>query len=215
MPVEILPAVLATQSATLRRRWVRAVRLRQTVHLDVMDGVFVPGKSPDQKIFAALPFNRVPVEWHLMTQQPETWLPLIRRVHTKRVVMHVELGRRLKRSLWTFRSAKIPVSLAINPNTAIQQLAPWQRLIESVTIMGVRPGRYGARFQAQSLKQAGEIRRRFPRLQITWDGGVRPATVKKIAATGVKRMAVGSYVLAAPNPQQRLHRLQALVSSLH
>jgi ribulose-phosphate 3-epimerase len=214
MSVEILPAVLATQSATLRRRWVRAARLGQTVHLDVMDGVFVPGKSPDQKIFAALPFNRVPVEWHLMTEQPEAWLPLIRRVRTKRAVLHVELGRKLKKILPAFRSAKIPVSLAINPSTSFQQLARWQHLIESVTIMGVRPGQYGSRFQPKALKHVVDVRRRYPRLLIAWDGGVRPTTIKKIVATGVKRLAVGSYVLAAPNPKQRLRRLQAIVSSL-
>lgn len=199
MVVKIIPAVLAGRIDQFRQRWHLAQRLHPLIHLDLMDGVFVPTKSITPKQLKSIRFS-TPIECHLMVSRPEDWLEGILRFRLERVILPVELRSQLRPLIALFRSRKIPVSLAINPTTPLSRLTPWFRFIESVTVMGVAPGRYGAPVWPGIIPRLQRLRRRWPKLKLAIDGGLRPESLQVLLPFRPARLVVGSSVMLAQDP---------------
>lgn len=194
MGADILPAVLARQAPTFQSRLIQAQRLRTMVHLDVMDGQFVPEKSFGPKQLQAMK-STSPLEAHLMVAHPEDWLTAILALRIKRVIMAVELGAALRPLIALYRSHRIDVGLSMNPATPLSRLWPWLAHIRQVTVLGVQPGAQGRPLQNKTVARIGQIRKRYPRTIITCDGGMQPATVSQAVQAGARRIVVGSYLL--------------------
>lgn len=199
MRAEIVPAVLGRTTAQFRTRLRVAQSLARVIHLDLMDGQFVPTRSPGAKALARINLTR-PVEVHCMLERPQDWLQPILRWPTKRVILHAELRQSLRPLLALFRSHRMAVNLAVNPNSPIRLVTPWIRYLEGITVMGVRPGAYGSKFEPGMIQRVRLLHRRFPRLLIACDGGITDANIRTLAQAGARRFAVGSFLLQNPDP---------------
>lgn len=208
MPVEIVPSVLARTLPVFRARLAAAERLSRIIHVDVMDGQFVPTHSVGLDRLWSQSWHR-PVELHLMVQRPEQWLELVLNRMVKEVIVHVEIGNRLEYALALFRSNKKRVRLAINPKTPLSRLWPWVKFSQGVQVMTVTPGRYRAPFQPGMIDRIKTIRARHPRLRISCDGGMTPRTIPAMVQAGADRCIVGSYIQYARHPEQAWQRLRA------
>src|SRR5690242_10215078 len=145
MAVRLTPAVLASTSTELVKRLRLAQKFSRRVHLDIMDGRFVASRSVGRADFRRLP-SVIGGELHIMAQQPLPWLRLAHQLSLRRVILHVELGRRLTTILHQASEQGLDVTFAINPNTPLNRLWPWIGAASRVVVMGVKPGRYGAPF---------------------------------------------------------------------
>jgi ribulose-phosphate 3-epimerase len=174
-----------------------------------MDGVFVSTRSVNQKTVLRIKQGTIG-ELHLMVTHPLAWLPVVVRLKIPTVIIHAELGRNLGQPLAVFRQQGVNVLLAINPTTPLSKLRPWAQRIQGVVVMGVHPGAYGARWQTKTTQRIQAVKKLYPRLPVSTDGGVSEKTIQALAAAGIDRGIVGSYIQRSNNPRRAWRRLQTL-----
>lgn len=208
MTVKVLPSVLARTPAQLRTQWSLATEFGRVVHLDIADGTLVPSRTVGPKNLEQLD-PRQPVEVHAMTRRPDRWLQTMLRLRLRRVILHIELGSALRPYIALFRSHRIPVGLAINPETSIVKLQPWRGLINGIQVMGVHPGHLGAAWQPQTIKRLKQLHARYPRLALSCDGGMTPATIPDAVRAGASTVIVGSYFQRHDDPQAAWDAIRA------
>ncbi len=208
MAVKILPAVLASSAQQLRRQLQLASEYSSTIHLDIADGSLTSTRTVGPKTLANL-HSTTTVEAHIMSTRPDRRLTTVLALGVRRVIIHVELGMALKPYLALFRSQKISVILAINPATPLRRLDRWVDLVQGVQVMGVVPGRLGARWHPQTVARIRQLRRRWPRLAISCDGGMTPETLPAVVRAGATTIIVGSYLQQHDDPDVAWQKLRA------
>ena len=212
MAVEIIPSVLAARADSFRLRLRRAERLSRIVHIDLMDGQFVQTNS--LSLLAARQIQpSVRTDVHLMVAQPLDWLPLLARWPTRRVILHSELGPRLRFVLAAARANHWLIDLAINPTTPLRTLQRWIRHVHGLHVMTVRPGRYGAPFVPRMVDRIQELVKRYPRRPVAVDGSVNLKTAPGLVSAGARRLVVGSYLQRSSQPTEALAALRRAVRS--
>ncbi|MBI3572636.1 MAG: hypothetical protein HY092_00345 [Candidatus Kerfeldbacteria bacterium] len=210
MAVDLVPSVLARTSGAYEKEKKIAEQLNPWIHLDVMDGVFVPSRSITPAIVQRSK-PRANVEYHLMTRHPGAWAVTILGTTKARVILHLELGAALRPWLALFRSQRISTWLAINPTSTLDRLWPWMPFISGVLVMSVRPGGYSHHWWAGSLARVRAIRHRYPHLIIGLDGGMDQETIPRAAAAGARHIVVGSAVMLDEHPTAAWEKLRRLV----
>lgn len=210
---KVLPAVLARTSRQLRRQWHLAGEYGSMVHLDISDGTLVPGRTVGSAVLRQLD-RRVPVELHCMTTRPDRWLGTMLHLRTQRVILHVEVGAQLKTYMAFVRSHRFQLSVAINPQTPLRRLWPWLSQVDAVQVMGVQPGRFGAPWQRLTIARIRAIHQRRPRLPISCDGGMTPATIPLVRRAGATTVITGSYLQEHEDPDRAWQELRRSVRAL-
>jgi ribulose-phosphate 3-epimerase len=212
MSVKIIPSVLARRKNDFDRLFLQAAKLSDVVHLDLATKPFVsassvwPTKLPKLK-------KQPKIEVHAMTGQLAKLKQLIRHIKVQRVYLPVENGRSLSPYISWLQKEKIAIGLAINPGTAIKKLNPWRSDIKSVLVLSVKPGRYGAPYVKSTGQRIRDIKRAWPKLMITCDGGMNERTIKTVIAAGAQRIIIGSAIMLSPSPQQSWIRLKRLTKT--
>lgn len=210
MAVELVPSVLASTTRQFKHRLGIARRLSRHVHIDAMDGRFVPTRSLSAKILRRYDLSGSTV--HLMVKQPAAWLPIALAIGCRRVFVHLELGQALKRIIPLFERAGIEVGLAVNPSTRLTRLGPWMRSGRWVLVMSVRPGRYGGTFLPRTVDRVQEVHQHWPKARVACDGGMNDTTIPAIVGAGSTMIVVGSDVMLSRQPTVEFRRLRRLTA---
>lgn len=206
--VRIVPAVLETTAAAAQRRINVYRRWKMPLHLDVMDGKLVPTKSFGLRAFARLHLPpRTTI--HLMVQNPPEWIGTCQRRNVSKIIVHVESG--ITPSHLKAVHKRFKTSVALNPGTPLSRLRPFVPYVSGVHVMTVRPGRQGARFLPKQLTVVKQIKRQYPRLPISVDGGMNELTIPAAIKAGVREIVVGSTLKRSNRPYQTFRALTALV----
>lgn len=168
------------------------------LHLDVMDGRFVPGISFGAPVArAAARATRLPVHTHLMVVEPAGQVPQYLDFSAL-VVFHVEALDDPGPLLDSIHSSGRKAGLSLNPDTPVSSLEPWLPRLDDVLLMSVFPGRGGQRFIAGSLDRIRELRRLLHRAgsaaTISVDGGVNPGNCRAVAEAGTDIVIAGSAI---------------------
>lgn len=195
--VRLIPAVLARERRTFRRRLAVARRLSRTVHLDVMDGQFVGTRSVGPAALRRLPPGDY--ELHCLVVDPLPWIEAAQRDGIRRIIVHVESAG-VPRALARARALGLARTLALEPATPTSRLAPYVRFVDRVLCLGVEPGAYGRNFRPRVLANLRAVRRRWPRLALGADGGVSRGTIQRLQSAGAQFLVVGSAVQHARDP---------------
>ncbi len=167
------------------------------IHLDVMDGHFVPNLTFGARTIRALrPRTRLPFDAHLMIANPARYVDQFIDAGCDSITIHVEIGEPIEPTLRAIRKAGRRAGLAVKPKTPLSALEPYRGLFEILLVMTVEPGFGGQSFMADAAAKLGAVRadRRLGDrpLEIQVDGGINERTAGVVGALGVKVLVVGS-----------------------
>ncbi len=187
------------------------------LHLDVMDGRFVPNITWGPKIIGDLrALTELPFDAHLMIVEPERCVESFVAAGANIVTFHLEATPHAQRLLAHLRGLGVKAGIAIDPQTPVGALVDIVEDCDLILIMSVNPGFGGQRFLERSLVKIREARalvaQRNPQCEIEVDGGINAATLPLVAAAGADVAVMGSAVFDGTDPAEKLRSLRALVA---
>lgn len=204
MSLKIAPSLLACDFGHMNAEVQRCLDGgADLMHLDFMDGNFVPNLSFGFPITAALAkaFPNLELDVHLMVSNPDTYLERLAELKAYQVSVHWETCPHLHRTLQTIRSLGMRAGVALNPHTPVSGLNSVSELVDNILIMTVNPGFGGQKFIESTLdkiQQAHQLAQSWGRqVMISVDGGVNQVTGPRCVEAGADLLVAGSYLFGA------------------
>jgi ribulose-phosphate 3-epimerase len=184
------------------------------LHLDVMDGVFVPNISFGFPVMKAVAKHcQKPLDVHLMIVEPDKWISQVRDLGAEIMNVHQEVCPHLHSVIQRIHNAGMKAGVTINPATPVSTLVDIIEDVDLVLIMSVNPGFGGQPFIDHAVKKVSQLRELITatgsKAVIEVDGGVNDKTGKLLAAAGTDIVVAGSYIFGSPNPEERIDLLRS------
>lgn len=183
------------------------------LHVDVMDGSFVPPITFGDNIVASLKrISKLYLDVHLMINQPDRHITAFKKSGAQRLIVHQEACPHLHRTLGEITSAGMAAGVAINPATPVETIYDALELVDLVLVMTVNPGWGGQPFIPRCLDKierlSHEIQRRKLAIRIEVDGGINADTAAKCVKAGASVLVAGSYVFGSKDRQGAINSLR-------
>ena len=216
MPILVSPSLLAADFTNLRGE---IDMLNQSsadwLHLDVMDGVFVPNISFGFPVLEGVAkICQKPLDVHFMTVNPENYISRTARLGAMMMNVHYEACTHLHRTIQEIHNAGMKAGVTLNPSSPVCLLEDIIRDVDMVLLMTVNPGFGGQKFIEHSLDKVRQLRAMIERTGshalIEVDGGVNATTSVQLAQAGTDVLVAGSFVFGAENPEERIDYLRNL-----
>ena len=186
------------------------------IHVDVMDGHFVPNISFGATVMKSLlGKTKMPFDVHLMIENPDQYLEDFATDNTEIITVHAEACPHLHRTVQHIKSLGIKAGISLNPATPISVLDWIIEDIDLVLIMSVNPGFGGQKYIPSSLEKIKALKelkeKRNPNLEIAIDGGITMENIKMVTDAGVELVIAGSSVFGAPDIEKRVKEILDLI----
>ena len=183
------------------------------IHLDIMDGVFVPNISYGTPVIKAICKGAtIPVEAHLMIVEPQKFFEDYRKMGVGSISVHYEACTHLDRTVNRIRELGMKAGVAINPHTNVNLLEDIVRICDYILVMSVNPGFGGQSYIPYSTEKIAELKKIIeknnPACLIEVDGGVTSENIEEIANAGADVVVAGSAVFGAKDPAKAIKILQ-------
>lgn len=212
--IKISPSILSADFAYLARD-IQAVSTADYVHVDVMDGLFVPNISIGIPVVKCIrPVTDLPLDVHLMIQEPVRYVERFCDAGADIVTCHVEADTQdnILAAIDKIHAKGKKAGVVVKPRTPASAVLPFIDRVEMILVMTVEPGFGGQKFMADMMPKVQEIRRYIdamnPTCELEVDGGVDPATCKLCTASGANVLVAGSSVYKAEDIPARIRELR-------
>jgi ribulose-phosphate 3-epimerase len=209
----IAPSILSADFAALGEAITRVEAGQpDRLHVDVMDGHFVPNLTIGPPVIESIrKRTRLPLDVHLMIDEPDRWVETYVRAGADLLTVHVEAARHLQRCLAQIREVGARAGVALNPGTPPSAIEYVLDDIDLVLVMSVNPGFGGQSFIPSSVAKIRQIRTLVgPRpIEISVDGGVGKSRAKALVQAGADVLVAGSAVFGTPDPAQAVRDLRS------
>jgi ribulose-phosphate 3-epimerase len=212
--VKIAPSILSADFANLERD-IRRIETADYVHVDVMDGVFVPNISIGLPVVKCIrPVTKLPLDVHLMIVKPVRYVEQFCDAGADLVTVHVEADteENIHAAIDAIHAKGKRAGVVLKPGTPAQAADPFLEKVELILVMTVEPGFGGQKFMADMMPKVTALRRsidaRNPRCELEVDGGVAPDTCRICIDAGADVLVAGSAVYKAPDIPARIRELR-------
>jgi ribulose-phosphate 3-epimerase len=214
--VQICPSILNANFEDLENEINKVKEVSDMLHLDIMDNKFVPNFTFDFKqAIEIIKFSSLPVDAHLMIEDPDNLAPMYAQNGCDSVTFHYEAAKNVRQTILDIKSNGSKVGLAIKPATGFSIVEEFIEEIDMLLIMTVEPGFGGQTFMRELMSKVAIARSRInrcidpiPLLQI--DGGVSETTIEIAASSGANCFVAGSAVFNSSNPADMVRKLRNL-----
>lgn len=210
----IAPSVLAADFANLERE-IKMINNSQAdwIHIDIMDGVFVPNLSMGLPVVESIKRHaKKPMDVHLMIVHPDNYVEAFQKAGAEYISVHVEACPHLHRNLQQIKSLGCKAGVAINPHTSVLELENVIADIDLVCVMSVNPGFGAQKFIEHTYTKVKQLKKMIldsgSKAKIEIDGGVNMQNAKQLLDAGADVLVAGNFVFSAANPTEVIQQLK-------
>ncbi|WP_163101456.1 ribulose-phosphate 3-epimerase [Peribacillus alkalitolerans] len=214
--IKIAPSILSADFAKLGEE-IRDVEAggADYIHVDVMDGHFVPNITIGPLIVEAIrPVTKLPLDVHLMIENPDLYIEQFAKAGSDYITVHVEACRHLHRTIHFIKSLGVKAGVVLNPATPVETIRHVISDVDMVLLMSVNPGFGGQKFIDEVLPKISEVKKlaseRNPNLEIEIDGGVNEHTAKLCIEAGANVLVAGSAVFNQEDRKAAIESIRGL-----
>ena len=218
MTIKVAPSILSADYINLQKD-VELIESAgaEFVHIDVMDGMFVPSISYGPAWVKALrPVTNMVLDVHLMVEQPERYIDVFAEAGSDIIGVHYEATPHIHRALQQIKNHGIKAEVVINPGTSVAAIEPVLHMVDQVLVMTVNPGFGGQKFLPETLEKIARLaeikREKGYDYDIEIDGGANDETTQLAYEAGATVAVAGSYVFDKVDPAAKIARLKEVTS---
>lgn len=212
----VAPSILASDFANLQRE-ITMINESEAdwIHVDIMDGVFVPNLSMGLPVVEAVNRHaRKPLDVHLMIVQPERYVEAFHKAGASTISVHVEACPHLHRNIQQLKQIGVKAGVALNPHTPLEALRYVIQDIDLVCVMSVNPGFGGQKFIESTYQKIKELKQMIvasgSSALIEIDGGVNQQNAKPLLDAGADVLVAGNFVFSSKEPKEVIRQLKHL-----
>ncbi|HEU4963081.1 MAG TPA: ribulose-phosphate 3-epimerase [Bacilli bacterium] len=215
MDIRIAPSILSADFSKLGEE-IRDVEARGAdwIHVDVMDGHFVPNITIGPLIVKAIrPQTELPLDVHLMIEEPDRYIPEFAKAGADLLTVHVEATRHLHRTLQLIRAQGVKAAVALNPHTPLAMIEHVLTDLDMVLLMTVNPGFGGQKFIENVVPKISALRQMLDaqglqHVEIEVDGGINSDTSRLVREAGANVLVAGNAIYNAPDRSEAIRQIR-------
>jgi len=211
--IQIMPSILAADTGHLAKGCRACVEAgADQIHVDVMDGVFVPNISMGPAVVAMAEAEvDLPLDVHLMLLRPHEHIEAFAKAGSDCILIHIEAESPVEDTLKAIRDLGCKAGITLNPPTDVESIFPCIEtgLVDEVLVMSVNPGFGGQKYIESAEDKVKAVRRRWPEMDISIDGGINVENAADAAAAGANMFVAGTSLFKAPDMKAAIARMRA------
>ncbi len=205
----VCPTVTSESITELTRQLETVKTYASRIHIDLMDGLFTPAKSPD--IIFDENINDSVVDFHIMYKNPTYIVERLLELKPNLLIVHFESDVDINNFISLAHNKGVKAGLALLPDTQTSEVADYLKKLDHVLVFGGHLGYQGGEADLNQLNKLKQIKEYNKDLEMSWDGGVNQSNIAEIANSGADIINVGKAIHGSNNPQNSYMQLQSLV----